>query len=78
MQYWFKNFREGNYDINDCRGGDQTYQYVLQERIVSIKESFEKTRSWTIRSLSAQLGIPMSNLHDIIIKNLRMTKINTK
>ena len=44
----------------------------------AVLNTFDQTQAWSIRSLSANIGIPRSSLHDIITKKLKYKKLNAK
>jgi hypothetical protein len=71
-------FKEGDFDVTDRRGGDFTSGAETQTRIDAISEAFERSRAWTLRSLSAECDIPRSTCFNIVTKTLKMTKKSKK
>ena len=78
VREWFAGFKQNNWDVSETRGGDHTRQEISEERIEAVLNTFHQTRAWSIRSLSANIGIPRSSLHDIITKKLKYKKFNAK
>ena len=75
---WCQRFRDGNFDVEEHRGGDHRSGPQTDVRIGVIREAFEQSRGWSLRSLSAQFGIPRSTCHQIVTEELKMTQKNEK
>lgn len=78
VRYWCKKFENGNWSVEDHRGGDYTSGPQTDERLARITEALEESRAWTMRSLSAHTGIPRNTCHLIVTKKLEMKKIMKK
>ena len=67
-------FRNGNFDVEEHRGGDLRSGPQTDERIGLIREAFEQSRAWSVRSLSAHFGIRYSTCRRIVTEELKITK----
>lgn len=75
---WYQRFMKGNYDIKDHRGAHAVQTHESKDNIAAIKDAFNISRAWSVRSLSAKTEISKSTCYDIITKKLYMKKLNAK
>ena len=78
VEFWFKRFNEGNYDIKEHRGGDHVSDPEKNQRVALIEQALTESRCWSLVSLSAHTGIPKSTVHRIMTEALHMKKVNAK
>lgn len=78
VRYWCRLFKEEKWDVGEHRGGDHTPGSPRKERVAILKKSFEQSRAWTLRSLSAKYGIAHVSFYRIVTGDLKMTKKNKK
>ena len=78
VREWCQRFRSGNFDVEEHRGGDHRSGPQTDVRIAVIRQAFEQSRGWSLRSLSAQFGISRSTCHQIVTEELKMTQNNAE
>ena len=71
VREWFASFKQNNWDVSETRGGDHNRQEISEKLIKGVLNAFDQTRAWSIRSLSANIFISRSSLHNIITKKLK-------
>ena len=72
VRYWYNRFKNGNWSVQDHRGGDFTSEPQAEVRVATIEEAFHQSRAWSLRALSAQYEIPYGTCHRIVTQNLKM------
>ena len=60
VQDWFRKFNNSDWDVKEHRGEDRSSALERDTRIDAVKEAFEHSRSWSMSSLSDNLGIPVN------------------
>lgn len=73
-----QQFKEGNWDVREHRGGDHKSTPQTEEQVETIVKALDDNKAWSLRALSANFGIPRTTCHRIITKNLKMRKVNAK
>ena len=78
VRRWCEQFRDGNLDTTEHRGGDHQAGPARDERIEKIENAFRQSRAWSMRALSAEVGVNHETCRQIVTQVLKMKKLAKK
>ena len=66
------------FNVEESRGGNHNASEDSEERVNIVREAFNQSRPWSIKSLSLMTSIPQATVHRIVREKTRMKKFNRK
>ncbi len=78
VRYWHKRFRGGDTDVGDKARSGRPSSVRTPEAVQQVRNVLDQDRCRTLRSVSSELGINRTTTHQIVRKNLKMTKVVAK
>ena len=77
-RFWMKQFKGQRFNVEESRGGNHNQSEDSEERINIVREAFDQSRAWSMKSLSHMTSIPQATVHRIVRQKLLMKKICRK
>ena len=75
---WFKRFKEGRTSVESDPRSGRPSTTTTTENIERVRLAINQDRRLSVRKLESELGIPKSNVWNILTENLQMTRVCAK
>ena len=70
-RYWMNQLKGQRFNVEESRGGNHNASEDSDERINIVREAFNQSRTWIMKSLSLMTSIPQAIVHRIVREKCR-------